>query len=183
LGLNSTQIKLKSHQQTTQKILHTSNLNNNSHKSLNNLNINQNQNHNNYSNTQSNSSKNQNISNNNIPSQTLCLCGKQAVQLTVKKDGPNMGRKFYSCADNKTCDFFLWCDGENNINNNNNNYNNNNQIGESETKMCQCEIPALQLTVRKEGPNQNKKFYKCSQDKCKFFEWAEDINKSMLCIV
>jgi DNA topoisomerase-3 len=37
----------------------------------------------------------------------MCKCNLPVPQFTVKKDGPNQGRKFLKC---KTCDFFEWCD-------------------------------------------------------------------------
>ncbi|KAG6363194.1 hypothetical protein INS49_008290 [Diaporthe citri] len=43
--------------------------------------------------------------------QWLCECTprKPALCLTVKKDSPNKGKRFYTCQDNpKKCDFFLW---------------------------------------------------------------------------
>ena len=46
------------------------------------------------------------FSNNEIPRMN-CLCEQQVVERTVRKDGPNQGRKFYCCA-NRNCDFFLW---------------------------------------------------------------------------
>lgn len=41
--------------------------------------------------------------------------------------------------------------------------------------VCNCNEPAVLLTVRKDGPNQGKQFYKCSkgQNNCDFFIWAE----------
>ncbi|XP_018653105.1 putative prokaryotic DNA topoisomerase [Schistosoma mansoni] len=40
----------------------------------------------------------------------LCNCGHSAIQLTVKKPGPNQGRLFYRCPGlaGNSCDFFLW---------------------------------------------------------------------------
>eukprot|EP00795_Rhopilema_esculentum_P009199 gene9199-16873_t len=41
--------------------------------------------------------------------------------------------------------------------------------------VCDCENVALLLTVRKDGPNQGRQFYKCGNDnKCNFFLWADD---------
>lgn len=38
-----------------------------------------------------------------------CKPRKPALCLTVKKDSPNKGKRFYTCQDNpKKCDFFLW---------------------------------------------------------------------------
>lgn len=36
-----------------------------------------------------------------------CNCHQSAVLLTVRKEGPNLGRLFYGCPDRK-CNFFLW---------------------------------------------------------------------------
>ncbi|XP_076233663.1 topoisomerase 3-alpha isoform X2 [Calliopsis andreniformis] len=40
----------------------------------------------------------------------MCRCHETAIQLTVRKDGPNQGRLFYKCAkpQGTGCDFFLW---------------------------------------------------------------------------
>ncbi|KAF7691107.1 DNA topoisomerase 3-alpha [Silurus meridionalis] len=42
--------------------------------------------------------------------------------------------------------------------------------------MCNCSQDALLLTVRKEGPNQGREFYKCNTGNCTFFLWAEQQN-------
>ncbi|KAJ8319013.1 hypothetical protein KUTeg_004104 [Tegillarca granosa] len=39
----------------------------------------------------------------------VCNCGDDAIQLTVRKEGPNTGRQFYKCGSSK-CNFFLWAD-------------------------------------------------------------------------
>ncbi|XP_035745019.1 DNA topoisomerase 3-alpha isoform X2 [Egretta garzetta] len=39
--------------------------------------------------------------------------------------------------------------------------------------VCNCGNEALLLTVRKEGPNQGRQFYKCSTSTCNFFLWAD----------
>lgn len=39
--------------------------------------------------------------------------------------------------------------------------------------MCNCGEEALLLTVRKEGPNQGRQFYKCNTGSCRFFLWSE----------
>ncbi|XP_036596629.1 DNA topoisomerase 3-alpha [Trichosurus vulpecula] len=41
------------------------------------------------------------------------------------------------------------------------------------TVMCNCGQEALLLTVRKEGPNQGRQFYKCNMGSCNFFLWAD----------
>ncbi|KAB5531012.1 hypothetical protein PHYPO_G00135980 [Pangasianodon hypophthalmus] len=40
--------------------------------------------------------------------------------------------------------------------------------------VCNCGQDALLLTVRKEGPNQGRQFYKCNTGNCKFFLWAAE---------
>ncbi|KAL5961638.1 DNA topoisomerase 3-alpha [Taenia solium] len=48
-------------------------------------------------------------------------------------------------------------------------------VDESNPVVCSCGIPARLLTVRKAGPNQGKKFYKCGDgsDVCNFFLWQD----------
>lgn len=44
---------------------------------------------------------------------------------------------------------------------------------ESNSVTCNCGQEALLLTVRKEGPNQGRQFYKCGSGGCSFFLWAD----------
>lgn len=39
--------------------------------------------------------------------------------------------------------------------------------------VCNCGHDALLLTVRKDGPNQGRQFYKCNAGACSFFLWAD----------
>lgn len=39
--------------------------------------------------------------------------------------------------------------------------------------VCNCGQDALLLTVRKDGPNQGRQFFKCSAGTCSFFLWAD----------
>ncbi|KAM7372316.1 hypothetical protein PAMP_009493 [Pampus punctatissimus] len=43
----------------------------------------------------------------------------------------------------------------------------------SDVIVCNCGQDALLLTVRKEGPNQGRQFYKCNAGSCNFFLWAD----------
>uniref|UniRef100_A0A667XA94 DNA topoisomerase n=1 Tax=Myripristis murdjan TaxID=586833 RepID=A0A667XA94_9TELE len=44
----------------------------------------------------------------------------------------------------------------------------------SDVVVCNCGQDALLLTVRKDGPNQGRQFYKCSGGNCNFFLWADE---------
>lgn len=44
--------------------------------------------------------------------------------------------------------------------------------GENDSVVCNCGQEAVLLTVRKEGPNQGRQFYKCPAGSCSFFLWA-----------
>ncbi|XP_029688056.1 DNA topoisomerase 3-alpha [Takifugu rubripes] len=44
---------------------------------------------------------------------------------------------------------------------------------DSNTIVCNCGQQALLLTVRKDGPNQGRQFYKCNGGTCGFFLWAD----------
>ncbi|XP_053194618.1 DNA topoisomerase 3-alpha isoform X1 [Scomber japonicus] len=43
----------------------------------------------------------------------------------------------------------------------------------SDVIVCNCGQDALLLTVRKDGPNQGRQFYKCNGGTCNFFLWAD----------
>ncbi|XP_057324309.1 DNA topoisomerase 3-alpha [Microplitis mediator] len=52
-----------------------------------------------------------------------------------------------------------------------------------ESYSCNCHEPAVKLTVKKEGPNKGRQFYKCAKPQgssCEFFLWATDgpVNES-----
>ncbi|XP_048222637.1 DNA topoisomerase 3-alpha [Perognathus longimembris pacificus] len=50
--------------------------------------------------------------------------------------------------------------------------------GESNSVTCNCGQEAMLLTVRKEGPNQGRQFYKCNSGGCNFFLWADSSPQS-----
>nr|XP_973578.2 PREDICTED: DNA topoisomerase 3-alpha [Tribolium castaneum] len=102
----------------------------------------------------------------------VCACNLEAVQLTVRKDGPNKGRKFYKCK-NQTCDFFLWASDEPSNANTTINSQQQNDV------KCKCDLPASRRTVSKEGPNKGRPFYCCPKPMgqgCGFFQWADEDN-------
>ncbi|XP_029173837.1 DNA topoisomerase 3-alpha-like [Nylanderia fulva] len=133
----------------------------------------------------------------------MCNCHEIAIQLTVRKEGPNKGRLFYKCGkpQGSGCNFFLWAsdsaesrdNAENehssrasNLNRNDVNaghasrVTSNDDWGSSsmnDTIMCQCNQPARKLTVQKDGPNKGRQFYGCPKgmnSTCKFFKWADE---------
>ncbi|XP_055539762.1 DNA topoisomerase 3-alpha isoform X2 [Wyeomyia smithii] len=49
----------------------------------------------------------------------------------------------------------------------------------NEQVMCRCNLPAKELTVKKEGPNKGRPFFACSKaqnEQCGFFQWADENN-------
>ncbi|EAW55646.1 DNA topoisomerase III alpha [Homo sapiens] len=48
--------------------------------------------------------------------------------------------------------------------------------GESNSVTCNCGQEAVLLTVRKEGPNRGRQFFKCNGGSCNFFLWADSPN-------
>lgn len=46
----------------------------------------------------------------------LCKCNEKASYQIVKKDGPTKGKMFYSCGNNRKCNFFQWEDKTSNPN-------------------------------------------------------------------
>lgn len=45
--------------------------------------------------------------------------------------------------------------------------------------VCNCGSDAVLLTVRKEGPNTGRQFYKCGGSSCNFFLWADEAGNNM----
>lgn len=91
---------------------------------------------------------------------------------TVRKDGPNKGRKFYSCQRSQTdnsCGYFLWQDEAKEI------------LGAADLSAPKCtghDTRCVLRDTRKPGPNQNREFYTCSvqgSDSCGYFEWKDEM--------
>ncbi|XP_013780332.2 DNA topoisomerase 3-alpha-like [Limulus polyphemus] len=116
----------------------------------------------------------------------VCKCGETALLLTVKKNGPNMGRQFYRCGKKENeCNFFMWADdsitpmssGQDFLSPPNDNNLNSGVLNHQDVH-CQCGGVAKLLTVQKEGPNKGRQFYVCAKpqgQQCQFFQWADGI--------
>ncbi|XP_031833068.1 topoisomerase 3-alpha isoform X2 [Nomia melanderi] len=130
----------------------------------------------------------------------VCRCNENAIQLTVRKEGPNQGRAFYKCAklQGTDCNFFLWASDnvqqtENSADRNRNrNYMpsantsprpstsntwRQGDMSEPSNVKCHCNQLAKERTVQKEGPNKGRPFYSCPKpmnESCKFFQWADE---------
>ena len=133
----------------------------------------------------------------------VCNCNLNAVLLTVRKEGPNTGRQFYSCSKprGQGCNFYLWADdaprpsGNQSLSQSSNNrQNSNTDSGFSRSNsswgtfggqpdkddnpvLCFCQNQAVQRTVLKENQNKGRLFYKCSKPQgqdCNFFLWADE---------
>ncbi|XP_077173216.1 DNA topoisomerase 3-alpha [Paroedura picta] len=128
----------------------------------------------------------------------VCNCREPAVLLTVRKEGPNQGRRFYKC-NAGACNFFLWSDED------------TEEEGRGERApsgrgergggrswsegsrpggsfhgrgdgggggaTCQCNQQAILRTVQKEGPNKGRQFHTCAkprEQQCGFFQWTDE---------
>lgn len=125
-----------------------------------------------------------------------CNCGREALLLTVRKEGPNQGRQFYKCSGGG-CSFFLWADsghpgaeppssasrppggplgrppGSGTLLGGSSRSGSTGSAGTS----CLCGQPAVTRTVQKEGPNQGRQFHTCAQPReqqCGFFQWVDE---------
>nr|CAD7396091.1 unnamed protein product [Timema poppensis] len=124
----------------------------------------------------------------------VCNCNLDAILLTVRKDGPNQGRKFYKCNKNQGqgCNFFMWADSveenrqeggrplaaANNVPRQPPARQGGNIAGGSDDVLCRCEEPTKRLTVQKEGPNKGRTFYACAKGQnngCNFFQWGDEV--------
>ncbi|XP_075035334.1 DNA topoisomerase 3-alpha isoform X2 [Mixophyes fleayi] len=131
--------------------------------------------------------------------EVVCNCGVSAVQLTVRKEGPNQGRPFYKC-NGGNCNFFLWADqdsgsgrseptfqptgGRPSTSFNSSRVTDGFRTGGENRNMdaggqatCMCSQPAITRTVQKEGANKGRQFHTCSkprEQQCGFFQWADE---------
>ncbi|XP_059991608.1 DNA topoisomerase 3-alpha isoform X5 [Lagenorhynchus albirostris] len=125
-----------------------------------------------------------------------CNCGREALLLTVRKEGPNQGRQFYKCSGGG-CSFFLWADSG------------HPEAGGPPSEVprppggslgrppgsgkplgrpgspgdggggacCLCSQPAVTRTVQKDGPNKGRQFHTCAkprEQQCGFFQWVDE---------
>ncbi|XP_072337326.1 DNA topoisomerase 3-alpha isoform X3 [Scyliorhinus torazame] len=131
-----------------------------------------------------------------VPSQmaadnvVVCNCGQEALLLTVRKEGPNQGRRFYKC-NIGSCNFFLWADQDAGDSGH------GGPVGRGSAApgaggfqraggrgtsgggdaMCMCNQLAVTRTVQKDGPNKGRAFHTCSKPRdqqCGFFQWADE---------
>ncbi|KAE8578852.1 hypothetical protein XENTR_v10023799 [Xenopus tropicalis] len=130
--------------------------------------------------------------------EVVCNCGVAAVQLTVRKEGPNQGRPFYKC-NGGACNFFLWADqadsgspnaqGGHTTGRPSNAFSNprasdsfrpaggGSEPGSEGQAVCMCNQPAVTRTVQKDGANKGRQFHTCSkprEQQCGFFQWADE---------
>ncbi|XP_072531015.1 DNA topoisomerase 3-alpha [Salminus brasiliensis] len=130
----------------------------------------------------------------------VCNCGQDALLLTVRKEGPNQGRQFYKC-DTGNCKFFLWADQPTDQhrpagsggpaghssqpsrasvgfgNAPQQRLGSRGSAGDGGETMCNCNEPAVQRTVMKDGPNKGRTFHTCCKPRdqqCGFFQWADE---------
>ena len=130
-----------------------------------------------------------------------CQCGIDAGgPITTRKEGANKGREFYTCGKgDRSCNYFQWKDEitqnapKRTTSTTSRTYSSSNQqyqvpsgagrsSGDSgrstgEVPMCDCNIQANPIIVRKEGPNCGRLFYGCgNQRTCNFFQWADQVS-------
>ena len=115
--------------------------------------------------------------------EVTCECGTPTRLLTVRKESPNKGRRFYKCpkSNEQQCEFFQWADEDTTAvvgrfshmdqDTTNTSFNDDNQ-----EVYCPCGLLAKLLVVKKNSLNKGKKFYACPNPKateCGFFQWAD----------
>ncbi|KAI0295814.1 DNA topoisomerase [Multifurca ochricompacta] len=119
--------------------------------------------------------------------QINCFCGKPSMELIVKRDSENKGRRFRRCGQPENCDFFEWTDEPPREDKTNHGRPPNppsilakrkriddTRIVQTLPKFCHCDLTAVLRTVKKEGSNQGKQYWSCPNSQaaaCGFFEW------------
>lgn len=131
-----------------------------------------------------------------------CDCGIPAAERTVTKETANKGRKFWTCGNSQTCEFFQWYDGPSGSSTSNFASTSrsassngtlptvpskrpfssvsagaNGGVGAGGERRCQCDLTAV-LKETATGANKGRKYWSCPnqsrQAQCRFFEWAGD---------
>ena len=95
------------------------------------------------------------------------------IQLEVKKEGPNKGRKFWVCSKEEgegRCKHFEW----------------DNENDGPEAPLCKCGEDAALRTVKKLGPNEGRYFWTCKRpmdasQRCDLFHWASPMPGAPFC--
>lgn len=108
-----------------------------------------------------------------------CHCEVDARQHTVRKEGANNGRQFWSCAkpqdDVDRCTFFEWAD--NSQTNGGNATTSTSSTVNPERRRCECDLEAIRLVTSKAGARQGQAFWKCpnisKKAQCGFFVCEE----------
>lgn len=118
-----------------------------------------------------------------LPQGPNCPCGMPSITLTVRKEGPNMGRNFFKCskAQGEQCNYFQWADEPpRNMTPGGGPPLPGNDMGQGMQQPgppCFCNQNSVPLMVRKEGPNTGRTFFKCPMpqgQQCNFFQWADE---------
>ncbi|KAI0775801.1 DNA topoisomerase [Trametes elegans] len=123
-----------------------------------------------------------------------CDCGVPAAERTVTKESANKGRRFWTCGQNQTCQFFQWFDGPSNGSSTFAS-SSSNRAGTASTayslastvpskrahssasteRRCECGL-AVVLRESQSASNNGRKYWTCPNGrdaKCKYFEWAD----------
>jgi hypothetical protein len=82
----------------------------------------------------------------------------------VKKAGPNKGRWFMACKESDC--YFEWMTQRDN---------DDDQEDDTTPRCPGCDGKTIrEFTVKKEGPNKGRKFLKCSDQECNYFQWLDE---------
>ncbi|DAZ94738.1 TPA: hypothetical protein N0F65_011554 [Lagenidium giganteum] len=121
------------------------------------------------------------------------------IERTVNRDGTNKGRKFYVCSlsRDEQCDHFDWADAPagNTQRTRSSPVPSSNSAqaspmptpasGGGSVPSCNGHnLPCVERTVNRDGPNKGRQFYVCSlprDDQCDHFAWADAVTVSIVC--
>lgn len=128
-----------------------------------------------------------------------CDCNVPAVERTVTKESANKGKRFWTCGQNQTCQFFQWSDGPSASGTptavasssssraypSSTAYSSVSAVVPAKRphsavgaeRRCGCDLTAV-LKVSQSASNANRKYWSCPngsrQARCAYFEWAAD---------
>ncbi|KAL0956762.1 hypothetical protein HGRIS_002881 [Hohenbuehelia grisea] len=121
-------------------------------------------------------------------SEVQCHCGEPAIRRTITNETASKGRQFFACAKMEGCGFFEWATTvipENSrpgptietpkaIPTKRSHSSAAEADHDEPARKCLCGLDGRRLTVVKEGQNQGRKFWKCAESVCDFFEFDDE---------
>ncbi|KAF4597991.1 DNA topoisomerase [Pleurotus pulmonarius] len=111
-----------------------------------------------------------------------CNCGTPAIRRVITNETASKGKQYWACSKD-SCGFFEWTGDRVPVGSVDSDTSKTvptkrafslNETNTGPARTCKCNVDGTRLTVVKEGPNQGRKFWKCAEGVCDFFEFDDE---------